>query len=110
MGRSRPLTPTPLPEYGARGGKMPPLALIGEPGGLTGARLPDSRRSARWNFRILGRPEEILTGRPWQRRSGIMTAQGSDRDPLERLAEEFAQRYRRGERPSPAEYAAKYPE
>ena len=39
-----------------------------------------------------------------------MTSQGSERDPLERLAEEFAERYRRGERPTPEEYAPRYPE
>jgi WD40 repeat protein len=39
-----------------------------------------------------------------------MTAPASDRDPVERLAEEFAERYRRGERPALSEYTAKYPE
>jgi serine/threonine protein kinase len=34
----------------------------------------------------------------------------SDRDPLERLAAEFLDRRRRGESPSPAEYAAEYPQ
>src|SRR4051794_29501316 len=33
-----------------------------------------------------------------------------DRDPVERLADSFIARYRRGERPSIDEYAAKYPE
>ena len=32
-----------------------------------------------------------------------------ERDPVERLAEEFVARHRRGERPSPAEYAERYP-
>ena len=39
-----------------------------------------------------------------------MTSQSSGRDPVEVLAEEFAERYRRGERPSLAEYTARYPE
>jgi WD40 repeat protein len=39
-----------------------------------------------------------------------MSGGGSERDPVERLAEEFAQRYRRGERPSLDEYAARHPE
>ena len=34
----------------------------------------------------------------------------SERDPVEMLADEFASRYRNGEYPSVAEYAAKYPE
>src|SRR5262245_18339655 len=34
----------------------------------------------------------------------------SEADPLVALAEEFADRYRRGERPSPTEYAARHPE
>src|SRR5262249_44732706 len=34
----------------------------------------------------------------------------SDRDPLERLADEFLQRRRRGEQPSPAEYAQRFPQ
>jgi serine/threonine protein kinase/WD40 repeat protein/Flp pilus assembly protein TadD len=34
----------------------------------------------------------------------------ADRDPVEKLAEEFAERYRRGERPSLSEYTRKYPE
>ncbi len=34
----------------------------------------------------------------------------SDRDPLERLGEEFIERWRRGERPSVEEYAAAHPE
>ncbi len=33
-----------------------------------------------------------------------------DRDPLERLAAEFLDRRRRGEHPSPSEYAERYPE
>jgi hypothetical protein len=37
--------------------------------------------------------------------------QSSDeRDPVERLAEEFVARHRRGERPSPHEYAERYPQ
>src|SRR5947199_406076 len=39
-----------------------------------------------------------------------MTDASSQPDLLTRLAEEFAERYRRGERPGPAEYAARYPE
>src|SRR5580693_6113937 len=34
----------------------------------------------------------------------------SDRDPLERLAAEFLDRRRRGENPSPSEYAGQYPQ
>src|SRR5262249_13773523 len=34
----------------------------------------------------------------------------SDRDPLERLAAEFLDRRRRGEHPSPSEYAERYPQ
>src|SRR5262245_59513235 len=41
-----------------------------------------------------------------------MSRDGSsdDRDPMERLAEEFVARHRRGERPSPHEYAERYPQ
>jgi serine/threonine protein kinase/WD40 repeat protein len=39
-----------------------------------------------------------------------MATQSSGRDPVEKLAEEFADRFRRGERPSLAEYTARYPE
>ncbi len=39
-----------------------------------------------------------------------MTTQTSGRDPVEKLAEEFAERYRRGERPALTEYTQKYPE
>ncbi len=39
-----------------------------------------------------------------------MSQSDSGTDPLVELAEEFAERYRRGERPSPAEYADRYPE
>jgi serine/threonine protein kinase/WD40 repeat protein/tetratricopeptide (TPR) repeat protein len=39
-----------------------------------------------------------------------MTPSSADRNPVERLAEEFAERYRRGERPSLAEYVQKYPQ
>jgi len=39
-----------------------------------------------------------------------MNSNGSERDPVERLAEEFAERYRRGERPTPEEYALQYPQ
>src|SRR6516162_9753222 len=34
----------------------------------------------------------------------------ADRDPVGRLAEEFAERLRRGEHPSVAEYVGRYPE
>jgi hypothetical protein len=34
----------------------------------------------------------------------------SDRDPLERLAAEFLDRRRRGEDPSPSDYARRYPQ
>jgi eukaryotic-like serine/threonine-protein kinase len=39
-----------------------------------------------------------------------MTTPASGRDPVEKLAEDFAQRYRRGERPSLTEYTEKYPD
>ncbi len=39
-----------------------------------------------------------------------MTTPSSSREPLERLAEEFAERYRRGERPPLTEYTARHPE
>jgi hypothetical protein len=39
-----------------------------------------------------------------------MSASSNDRDPVECLAEEFAQRRRRGERPTIDEYAAQHPE
>src|SRR5438105_3778997 len=39
-----------------------------------------------------------------------MATSSADRNSVERLAEEFAERYRRGETPSLAEYVAKYPE
>jgi hypothetical protein len=39
-----------------------------------------------------------------------MSDSSADRNPVELLAEEFAQRYRRGERPSLAEYVEKYPQ
>jgi serine/threonine protein kinase/WD40 repeat protein/tetratricopeptide (TPR) repeat protein len=39
-----------------------------------------------------------------------MSSPGPTRNPIERLAEEFLARYRKGERPSPDEYAEKYPE
>src|SRR5262245_11093214 len=38
-----------------------------------------------------------------------MTSPTADPDPLDRLAEEFLARCRKGERPTVAEYAAKYP-
>jgi serine/threonine protein kinase len=39
-----------------------------------------------------------------------MSTSSGNRNPVERLAEEFAERYRRGERPSLAEYVEKYPQ
>src|SRR6516165_2662072 len=39
-----------------------------------------------------------------------MATSPSGREPIEKLAEEFVERYRRGERPSLAEYIARYPE
>jgi serine/threonine protein kinase/WD40 repeat protein/Tfp pilus assembly protein PilF len=39
-----------------------------------------------------------------------MSNSSEDRNPVERLAEEFADRYRSGERPALSEYVAKYPE
>src|SRR5213083_937154 len=40
----------------------------------------------------------------------LMDPSVSDRDPVEELAEEFVERYRRGERPSLEEYADRFPE
>src|SRR5262245_49911466 len=39
-----------------------------------------------------------------------MSQPGSDNDLLNRLAEEFVQRYRQGERPTPSEYGRRHPE
>jgi hypothetical protein len=39
-----------------------------------------------------------------------MSSSGSDRDPIEQLAEEFLARYRRGEQPALTEYAERYPQ
>src|SRR5262245_5221571 len=39
-----------------------------------------------------------------------MPTHGAERNPVDELAEEFAERYRRGERPPVAEYTAKYPQ
>ena len=39
-----------------------------------------------------------------------MSDSTADRDPIEMLADSFLARFRRGERPSVEEYAAKYPE
>jgi hypothetical protein len=39
-----------------------------------------------------------------------MTARTSGRDPVEKLAEEFAERFRRGERPSLTEYTDRFSE
>ena len=38
-----------------------------------------------------------------------MSGSAPDADPMARLADEFLARYRRGERPAPSEYAARYP-
>ena len=38
-----------------------------------------------------------------------MSTASSEHDPVNQLAEEFLERYRRGERPSVTEYAQKYP-
>ena len=40
----------------------------------------------------------------------MATESSSDRDPLEQLAAEFLDRHRRGEAPSPSEYAVRYPQ
>jgi eukaryotic-like serine/threonine-protein kinase len=40
----------------------------------------------------------------------MMTGSTADRNPFERLAEEFAERLRRGERPAITDYAARHPE
>jgi hypothetical protein len=39
-----------------------------------------------------------------------MSTSHSERDPVERLAEEFAERFRKGERPALSEYVAQCPE
>ena len=39
-----------------------------------------------------------------------MSAADAQRDPVEELAEDFARRLRRGERPSLSEYTARHPE
>src|SRR5262245_35998362 len=39
-----------------------------------------------------------------------MPTSSAERNPVEKLAEEFAERYRRGERPALTEYTAKYPQ
>lgn len=39
-----------------------------------------------------------------------MTESSGDRNPVEQLAEEFVERFRRGERPSLHDYTAKYPQ
>ncbi|HKB35372.1 MAG TPA: serine/threonine-protein kinase, partial [Gemmataceae bacterium] len=39
-----------------------------------------------------------------------MVTSGSDRNPVEELAEEFLERFRRGERPTLTEYTTRYPE
>ncbi|HKI37164.1 MAG TPA: protein kinase [Gemmataceae bacterium] len=39
-----------------------------------------------------------------------MSASSADRNPVEKLAEEFAERYRRGERPSLTDYVQRYPQ
>src|SRR5262249_45043767 len=51
-------------------------------------------------------------GSPAQRQGGPMSPESSsdERDPVERLAEEFVARHRRGERPLPAEYAQRHPQ
>src|ERR1051326_6548196 len=38
-----------------------------------------------------------------------MTTSSSERDPVERLADEFLERFRQGERPDLTEYTEKYP-
>ena len=39
-----------------------------------------------------------------------MSASSSERNPVEELAEEFLERYRRGERPALTEYTTRHPE
>lgn len=39
-----------------------------------------------------------------------MASSSNERNPVERLAEEFASRLRRGERPALSEYTARYPQ
>ena len=39
-----------------------------------------------------------------------MSTSSADRNPVEKLAEEFALRYRHGERPALTEYTQKYPQ
>src|SRR5262245_2509033 len=49
-------------------------------------------------------------GRQHSQAGTIMETQPPGRETVEQLAEEFAERYKRGERPSLSEYAARYPE
>src|SRR5262249_10834027 len=50
--------------------------------------------------------------RPGRRLAGVLTMADSSpgSDPFNELAHEFVERYRRGERPSPTEYAERYPD
>src|SRR5947209_2402343 len=41
---------------------------------------------------------------------GLRSSPGASRDPVDQLAEEFVDRYRRGERPSVSEYVRLHPE
>ena len=56
------------------------------------------------------RPLEASDLRSRASRPKAALSSSSDRDPLERLAAEFVDRRRRGEDPSPAEYARRHPE
>src|SRR5205807_4978625 len=50
-------------------------------------------------------------GHAWLPVGGInMTGESSERHPAEQVADEFIARYRRGERPSVAEYVQRHPE
>src|SRR5262249_29390593 len=72
------------------------------PSGVRGQQTLHPRSAA-----AQGHPEQSAR-RPQGDRTVITP--NADRDPVEQLAEEFAERYRRGERPSLSEYTRKYPE
>src|SRR5262249_5048582 len=98
-GPARPRGPGPAPLRAADQRRGRPGSGAGDVGRQQALRAgPETaqghpRRHAR-------RPRGVVT----------MTAPGSDREPVERLAEEFADRYRRGERPSLTEYVQRYPD
>ena len=66
-------------------------------------------RRARANPGLRGRRHERRQCKGRRRRPTAEVLEG-DRDPLDRLAEEFTERCRRGESPSVSEYESRYPE